>query len=166
VRSRAEHLGLEEDFFEKSDIHLHVPAGAQPKDGPSAGVAMATALVSLISGHPVREDVGMTGEITLRGQVMPIGGVKEKVLAAHRSGLKMVILPARNEADLEDIPDEVRKEMQFVFAETVDNVFDAALEPEQLKLSEEAVVDSLTASSTVVSSTSLQEDRNAESNAD
>ena len=166
VRSRAEHLGLEEDFFEKSDIHLHVPAGAQPKDGPSAGVAMATALVSLISGHPVREDVGMTGEITLRGQVMPIGGVKEKVLAAHRSGLKMVILPARNEADLEDIPDEVRKEMQFVFAETVDNVFDAALEPALLKLSEEAAIDSLTASSTVVSSTSLQEDRNAESNAD
>ena len=131
-----------------------------------AGVAMATALVSLISGHPVREDVGMTGEITLRGQVMPIGGVKEKVLAAHRSGLKMVILPARNEADLEDIPDEVRKEMQFVFAETVDNVFDAALEPALLKLSEEAAIDSLTASSTVVSSTSLQEDRNAESNAD
>ena len=166
VRSRAEHLGLEEDFFEKSDIHLHVPAGAQPKDGPSAGVAMATALVSLISGHPVREEVGMTGEITLRGQVMPIGGVKEKVLAAHRSGLKMVILPARNEADLEDIPDEVRKEMQFVFAETVDNVFDAALEPVQVKQSGEAVVDSRTVSSAVVSSTTLHEDRNAESNAD
>jgi ATP-dependent Lon protease len=129
VRSRASHLGLSEDFFDKSDIHLHVPAGAQPKDGPSAGVAMATSLVSLISGRPVRPDVGMTGEITLRGQVLPIGGVKEKVLAAHRSGLNTVILPNRNEPDLEDIPEEVRKQIKFVFAETVDNVLDAALEP-------------------------------------
>jgi ATP-dependent Lon protease len=131
VRSRAAHLGLSEDFFDKSDIHLHVPAGAQPKDGPSAGVAMATSLVSLISGRPVRPDVGMTGEITLRGQVLPIGGVKEKVLAAHRSGLNTVILPNRNEPDLEDIPEEVRKQIHFVFAETVDNVLDAALEPPQ-----------------------------------
>jgi ATP-dependent Lon protease len=131
VRSRAAHLGLSEDFFDKSDIHLHVPAGAQPKDGPSAGVAMATSLVSLISGRPVRPDVGMTGEITLRGQVLPIGGVKEKVLAAHRSGLHTVILPNRNEPDLEDIPEEVRKQINFVFAETVDNVLDAALEPPQ-----------------------------------
>jgi len=129
VRSRAEALGLPNDFFEKSDFHLHVPAGAQPKDGPSAGVTMATALVSLISGKPVREDVGMTGEITLRGQVLPIGGVKEKVLAAHRSGLKTVILPERNEADLEDLPDEVRKDIKFVFVETVDDVLEAALEP-------------------------------------
>jgi ATP-dependent Lon protease len=129
VRSRAAHLGLNEDFFDKSDIHLHVPAGAQPKDGPSAGVAMATALVSLISGRPVRPDVGMTGEITLSGQVLPIGGVKEKVLAAHRSGLKTVILPTRNQPDLEDIPEEVRKQIKFVFAETVDDVLNAALEP-------------------------------------
>jgi ATP-dependent Lon protease len=129
VRSRALHLGLSEDFFDKSDIHLHVPAGAQPKDGPSAGVAMATSLVSLISGRPVRPDVGMTGEITLRGQVLPIGGVKEKVLAAHRSGLNTVILPSRNEPDLEDIPEEVRKQVKFVFAETVDDVLNAALEP-------------------------------------
>jgi ATP-dependent Lon protease len=131
VRSRAAHLGLSEDFFDKSDIHLHVPAGAQPKDGPSAGVTMATSLVSLISGRPVRPDVGMTGEITLRGQVLPIGGVKEKVLAAHRSGLNTVILPSRNEPDLEDIPEEVRKQVIFVFAETVDDVLNAALEPSQ-----------------------------------
>ena len=109
VRSRAEPLKLDQGFFEKSDIHLHIPAGAQPKDGPSAGVTMATALVSLISGRPVRADVGMTGEITLRGQVLPVGGIKEKVLAAHRAGLKTVILPKRNESDLEDLPEEVRK---------------------------------------------------------
>ncbi len=129
VRSRAVKLGLNEDFFDKSDIHLHIPAGAQPKDGPSAGVTMATALVSLISGRPVRADVGMTGEITLRGQVMPIGGVKEKVLAAHRFGLKTVILPARNEADLEDLSPEVLQGIKFVFAETVDDVLATALEP-------------------------------------
>jgi ATP-dependent Lon protease len=128
VRSRAESLGLDPDFFAKSDIHLHIPAGAQPKDGPSAGVAMATALVSLVLGSPVRPDVGMTGEITLRGQVLPVGGVKEKVLAAHRSGLKTVVLPVRNEADLEDLPDEVRQSMKFVFAESVDDVLKASLE--------------------------------------
>ena len=129
VRSRAESLDLEVDFFEKSDIHLHVPTGAQPKDGPSAGVTMATALVSLISGRPVRPDVAMTGEITLRGQVLPVGGIKEKTLAAHRSGLKMVILPKRNEADLEDLPEEVRKELNFIFVDTVDQVLESALEP-------------------------------------
>jgi ATP-dependent Lon protease len=129
VRSKARSLGLDEEFFDQSDIHLHIPAGAQPKDGPSAGVAIATALVSLVSGRPVHREVGMTGEITLRGQVLPVGGIKEKVLAAHRSGLKAVILPSYNEADLEDIPDEVRKEIQFVFAETVDDVLNAALEP-------------------------------------
>jgi len=128
VRSRAKKLGLDEKFFESSDIHLHIPAGAQPKDGPSAGVTIATALVSLISGKPVRADVGMTGEISLRGQVLPVGGIKEKVLAAHRSGLKTVILPTRNQADLEDLPQEVRQEIQFVFAETVDEVLDASLE--------------------------------------
>jgi ATP-dependent Lon protease len=128
VRSRAESLGLDPDFFAKTDIHLHIPAGAQPKDGPSAGVAMATALVSLVLGLPVRPDVGMTGEITLRGQVLPVGGIKEKVLAAHRSGLKTVILPVRNEADLEDLPEEVRQGMSFVFAESVDDVLKASLE--------------------------------------
>jgi ATP-dependent Lon protease len=129
VRSRAEPLKLDQNFFEKSDIHLHIPAGAQPKDGPSAGVTMATALVSLISGRPVRPDVGMTGEITLRGQVLPVGGIKEKVLAAHRTGLKTVILPKRNENDLEELPEEVRKTMKFIFVETVDEVLQAALEP-------------------------------------
>ena len=129
VRSRAEKLGLDADFFEKSDIHLHVPAGSQPKDGPSAGVTMATALVSLISGRPVKPDIGMTGEITLRGQVLPVGGIKEKMLAAHRVGLKTVILPSGNEADLEDLPEEVRQSVHFVFADTVDDVLAAALEP-------------------------------------
>lgn len=128
VRSKAQSLGLDADFFEKSDLHLHIPTGAQPKDGPSAGVAMACALVSLISGRPVRADVGMTGEITLRGQVLPVGGVKEKVLAAHRSGLKTVILPQHNQADLEDIPDEVRREISFILADKVDDVLNAALE--------------------------------------
>jgi len=128
VRSRATGLGLDPDFFDKTDIHLHVPSGSTPKDGPSAGVTMATALVSLISGRPVRAEVGMTGEITLRGQVLPVGGIKEKVLAAHRSGLKKVILPIRNEADLEDIPEEVRKSVEFIYAETVDDVLNAALD--------------------------------------
>jgi ATP-dependent Lon protease len=127
VRSKAERLGISGDTFEDSDIHLHVPAGAVPKDGPSAGVTMATALASLLTGRKVRDDVGMTGEITLRGQVLPVGGVKEKVLAAHRAGLKSVILPRQNEKDLEDVPDEVRASLKFVLAERVDDVFQAAL---------------------------------------
>lgn len=128
VRANAENLHLEAERLEKSDIHLHIPAGAQPKDGPSAGVAIATALVSLFSGRSVRADTGMTGEITLRGQVLPVGGIKEKVLAAHRSGLKTVILPKRNEADLEDLPEEVRNDIHFIFAETVNDVVENALE--------------------------------------
>jgi ATP-dependent Lon protease len=132
VRANANRLGLDAEFFEKSDVHLHIPAGAQPKDGPSAGVAIATALVSLVSGHPIRSDVGMTGEITLRGQVLPVGGIKEKVLAAHRSGVKTVILPKFNQADLDDLPEEVRQQLQFVFADTVDDVLDAALDPVQV----------------------------------
>ena len=129
VRSKAKDYGIDEDFFAKSDIHLHIPAGATPKDGPSAGVTMATALVSLLTGRPVRKDVGMTGEITLRGQVLPIGGVKEKVLAANRFGLTTVILPKRNEGDLEDVPEAVRSKMSFIFAERVEDVVDAALTP-------------------------------------
>jgi ATP-dependent Lon protease len=128
VRSRAEELGLEVNFFDKNDLHLHIPAGAQPKDGPSAGVTMAVALVSLISGRRVRPRVGMTGEITLRGQVLPVGGIKEKVLAGHRYGLRTIIIPNRNQIDLDDIPDDIRKAIKFVFVETVDEVLEAALE--------------------------------------
>lgn len=128
VRSHAAKLGIEDQYFEQKEIHIHIPAGAQPKDGPSAGVTIATALVSLITQRPVRNDVGMTGEITLRGQVLPVGGIKEKVLAAHRSGLKTIILPVRNKADLEDLPEEVRKSLNFKYAVTVDDVLSVALE--------------------------------------
>jgi ATP-dependent Lon protease len=128
VRANARALGIKDDYFAKHDIHLHVPAGATPKDGPSAGVTMATALASLITVRPVRSDVGMTGEITLRGQVLPIGGLKEKTLAAHRAGLKTVIIPQRNEKDLDDVPEEVRKEMKFILADRVEDVLAAALE--------------------------------------
>ena len=128
VRSRASSLNIPHEFFEKFDLHMHIPSGAQPKDGPSAGVTMATSLVSLISGRKVKPQVGMTGEITLRGQVLAIGGVKEKVLAAHRNGLTTVILPKPNEPDIDDVPDEIRKTMKFIFAESVDEVINAALE--------------------------------------
>jgi ATP-dependent Lon protease len=127
VRSMSDELSLSDEFWEKHDIHLHVPAGAQPKDGPSAGVTMAVALASLATGIPVRSDVGMTGEVTLRGKILPIGGVKEKVLAAHRAGLKTVLLPPRNEIDLEDVPEEVRNEIEFVFTDTVADAVKAAL---------------------------------------
>jgi ATP-dependent Lon protease len=129
VRNRAKDYDIPEDFFTKNDIHVHIPAGATPKDGPSAGVTMATALVSLLTGRPVRKNLGMTGEITLRGQVLPIGGVKEKVLAANRFGLTTVILPKRNEGDLEDVPEAVREKMTFIFAERVEEVIEAALTP-------------------------------------
>ena len=128
VRSRAKKLSIDSEFFNRSDFHLHIPAGAQPKDGPSAGVTMATAIVSLVSGRRVKPQVGMTGEITLRGQVLPIGGVKEKVLAAHRTGLRTIILPKRNAQDIDDVPDEIKKVMKFVFAESMDDVLEAALE--------------------------------------
>jgi len=129
VRSQAADLNVPEDFFEKSDIHVHVPAGAVPKDGPSAGVTITTAFVSLLTGRPVRSNVGMTGELTLRGQVLPIGGVKEKVLAARRTGLDTVILPRWNAKDLEELPEEVQKEMHFIFVDTVSEVLEAALVP-------------------------------------
>jgi ATP-dependent Lon protease len=127
VRSQADQLGFDRDFFNTNDIHIHVPAGAVPKDGPSAGVTIATALTSLLTGRPVRADVGMTGEITLRGQVLPVGGIKEKVLAAHRAGLRTVIIPKRNEKDLEDLPPDVRDDMKFVLVERVDEVLETAL---------------------------------------
>jgi ATP-dependent Lon protease len=128
VRAHAEEIGLHKDFFDKTDIHMHVPAGAQPKDGPSAGVTMTTALVSLLSGRAVKKGVGMTGEVTLRGQVLPVGGIKEKMIAAHRAGLTTIILPKRNAPDLEDLPEEVRKSITFVFAETVNDVLKASLD--------------------------------------
>jgi ATP-dependent Lon protease len=138
VRSKAKELGIEEEVIAKSDIHIHVPAGAVPKDGPSAGVAMATAIVSLLTDRSVRADVAMTGEITLRGQVLPVGGIKQKVLGASRVGIDTVILPRRNEPDLEDIPEEVRNTMSFVFADRVDEVFAAALRDGAAQSPEEA----------------------------
>jgi len=127
VRSRSKALSIPDDFFDKSDIHVHVPAGATPKDGPSAGVTLTTAIVSVLTGRPVRSDVAMTGEITLRGRVMPIGGLKEKVLAANRAGITTVILPRRNEKDLDDVPAELRQGMTFVPVDTIDDVLAVAL---------------------------------------
>jgi ATP-dependent Lon protease len=127
VRGHAPDLGLgDKDWFEGKDVHIHVPAGAVPKDGPSAGITMATALASLALGRPVSEDVAMTGEITLTGQVLPVGGVREKVLAAQRAGITTVVLPKENEGDLEDLPAEVRKKLKFVLADSVDEVIEAA----------------------------------------
>jgi ATP-dependent Lon protease len=121
------HADLPEDWFASHDLHIHVPAGAIPKDGPSAGITMATALMSLVTGRPVRDDVAMTGELTLTGQVLPIGGLKEKALAAQRAGVKRVLAPSRNEADLEDIPEQLRKGMDFVWVQEIGDVFEAAL---------------------------------------
>jgi ATP-dependent Lon protease len=135
TRANATKLGIERELFEKYTMHIHVPAGAIPKDGPSAGITMATAIVSSLTGSPVRKDVAMTGEITLRGRVLPIGGLKSKILAAHLSGAKVVILPRKNEKDLRDIPDEVRKQMKLVLVDSMDQVLAAALrrKPRPLK---------------------------------
>jgi ATP-dependent Lon protease len=128
VRAHAEQFGLPEDWFAKHDVHLHVPAGAVPKDGPSAGITIATAIASLVLDEPVAADVAMTGEITLTGQVLPIGGIREKTLAAQRAGLKRVILPRENEPDLEELPPETRKELEFVLVDSVEEVFRAAFD--------------------------------------
>jgi ATP-dependent Lon protease len=127
VRSKAAELGVDPSAFAETDVHVHVPAGATPKDGPSAGVAMTMAIASLFTGRPVNGAVGMTGEVTLRGRVLPIGGVKMKILAAHRAGLTTVILPKRNERDLEDVPADVRNRMSFVFVERIDEALKAGL---------------------------------------
>jgi len=133
VRTRAKALKIPEDFFDHSDIHIHVPAGAIPKDGPSAGVTMFTAITSLLTGRPVRSDVAMTGEITLRGLVLPVGGIKEKVLAARRAGITTVILPRRNEKDLEEVPEQVKKDMKFHFVQRMDEVIRFALKEKPKK---------------------------------
>jgi len=127
IRSKAAALGVDPTFYESNDIHLHVPAGAVPKDGPSAGVTITTALASLLTGRPVKSNVAMTGEITLRGQVLPVGGIKDKILAAHRLGVDTVILPKKNENDLDDVPQEVRSAMHFILVDHLEEVLENAL---------------------------------------
>ena len=133
VRAHAEELGIDPDGFDEREFHVHIPAGAIPKDGPSAGVTMTTALASLLTGRAVRHTVGMTGEVTLQGRVLPIGGLKQKVLAAHAAGLTDVILPERNRADLDDVPEDVREQMTFHPVMTVGEVLDIALEPASVR---------------------------------
>jgi ATP-dependent Lon protease len=129
VRSQAERLNIDIVRFEESDVHVHVPAGSIPKDGPSAGLALVLAITSLFTGRPVRGNVGMTGEVTLRGRVLPVGGIKMKVLAGHRADLDTIILPKRNERDLEELPEDVRASINFVLADHIDEVIDLALLP-------------------------------------
>jgi ATP-dependent Lon protease len=127
IRSHAAELGITRETFEKQTLHIHVPAGATPKDGPSAGITMAVAMVSAYTGIPVRKDLAMTGEITLRGRVLPIGGLKSKILAAHLAGAKVVLIPRKNEKDIRDIPDEIRKQLKIVLADSMDQVLETAL---------------------------------------
>src|SRR6516164_8014123 len=132
MRSRADQLDLPEDFPNNLDIHIHLPEGAIPKDGPSAGITMATAMIAALTRRPVRHDLAMTGEITLRGRVLPIGGLKEKALAAHRVGIRTVLIPAENKKDLADVPENVRQAMTFITVETMDDVIEHALQPAQV----------------------------------
>ncbi len=137
--ARAADFGIASGFFDKHNIHVHIPAGAIPKDGPSAGITIATALISVLTGRKVRKDVAMTGEMTLRGKVLPIGGLKEKTLAAHRGGVKTFILPMRNSKDLSELPDLVKTELELVQVSTIDEVLEIALlpfEPVKLRVAE------------------------------
>jgi len=129
VRAHTHELEIDEHFFEQNKVHIHVPSGAVPKDGPSAGVTLVTSLASLVTNRPVRNDLAMTGEISLRGKVMPVGGIKEKVLAASRSGVKTIILPKKNEKDLHEIPPEIKEKLKFHFIERVDQALKIALLP-------------------------------------
>jgi ATP-dependent Lon protease len=137
VRNRARSLGIKADFHEKNDIHIHVPEGATPKDGPSAGIGMCTAMVSALTGIPVRSEVAMTGEITLRGQVLAIGGLKEKLLAAHRGGIRTVIIPEENTRDLKEIPDNIKADLDIRPVKWIDEVLDVALAYHPTPLPEE-----------------------------
>jgi ATP-dependent Lon protease len=128
VRARSDKLGIKADFYQNSDVHIHVPEGATPKDGPSAGIAIVTALTSMLTGIPVRADVAMTGEITLRGEVLAIGGLKEKLLAAHRAGIKTVLIPQENVKDLQEIPDNVKNRLEIKAVKWIDEVLATALE--------------------------------------
>jgi ATP-dependent Lon protease len=139
VRSRAKKLGISEDFYEKKDIHIHLPEGATPKDGPSAGIGLTTALVSALTGIPARADVAMTGEITLRGEVLPIGGLKEKLLAAHRGGIKTVLIPESNVKDLVEIPENIKNNLQIHPVKWIDQVLELALETMPQPIEEKAV---------------------------
>jgi len=143
VRSRADELGLERDFYQKVDVHIHVPEGGIPKDGPSAGITMATAVVSALTRHPVRHDLAMTGEITLRGRVLPIGGLKEKILAAHRAGIKTILIPLENEKDIPEIPAQIVRSLHLELVEHMDQVLRKALivpDPESFLRAEPADV--------------------------
>ena len=140
VRSRARGLGIADDFYQKTDLHIHLPEGATPKDGPSAGVGICTAMVSALTGIPVRADVAMTGEITLRGEVLPIGGLKEKLLAAQRGGIKVVLIPEENTKDLVEIPDNVKNKLDIHPVKWIDQVLEMALERKPEPLPESAPV--------------------------
>ena len=157
VRSRSRRLGIADDVWDKRDIHVHAPEGATPKDGPSAGAAMTLAIVSALTGIPVKADVAMTGEITLRGEVLAIGGLKEKLLAAHRGGIKTVMIPEENVKDLQDIPDNVKNRLEIVPVKWIDRVFEIALERQPVALPEDEAAASEGSSTAVIAEKPAEE---------